>query len=76
MKFNGKLIFKRKLIKLSNRIFEVRGTHLDYKPPEVKVSNLNKITKATASRIQLSEKTDNMKKKINEIKENQKKSNL
>jgi len=52
------------------RIFEVRGTHLDYKPPEVKVSNLNKITKATALRMKDNEKND--KKKINEIKEAQK----
>lgn len=54
----------------------MRGTHLDYKPPEVKVSNLNKTTKATASRNQTNEKSDNIKKKINEIKESQKKSKL
>ncbi len=52
------------------RIFEVRGTHLDYKPPEVKFSNLNKITKATA--IRMKENENNDKKKMNEIREAQK----
>lgn len=52
------------------RIFEVRGTHLDYKPPEVKVSNLNKITKATALRMKDNEKS--MGKKVSEIRESQK----
>ena len=36
---------------------------------------MNKITKATASRMQLNEKSDGVRKRIDEIKENQKKSN-
>ena len=32
-------------------IFEVRGTHLDYKPPEVKKTNILKMTKASENRL-------------------------
>ncbi len=51
------------------RIFEVKGTHLDYKPPEVKKSNIYKMTQATMSRVGINEKDSLMKRKIKEIKE-------
>lgn len=63
MKFNGE-IYCLKIF----RIFEVRGTHLDYKPPEIKTTNIHKMTKATISRIQMNDKSDTLKKKIKEIK--------
>ena len=37
-------------------IFEVRGTHLDYKPPEVKKTNILKMTKASENRLLINEK--------------------
>ena len=37
-------------------IFEVRGTHLDYKPPEVKKTNILKMTKASETRLLINEK--------------------
>ncbi len=51
------------------RIFEVRGTHLDYKPPEVKTSSVLKATKATLTRNKVSDdiKSETMKRKIREI---------
>ena len=61
MKSNGKfpIIF---------RIFEVKGTHLDYKPPEVKTTNIHKMTKATLNRMQVNDQSESLKKKIKEIK--------
>jgi hypothetical protein len=51
------------------RVFEVKGTHLDYKPPEVKKSNIYKMTQATITRLGMNEKDASMKRKIHEIKE-------
>ena len=44
-------------------IFEVRGTHLDYKPPEVKKTNILKPTKATENRLVMNEKKEDNNKK-------------
>ena len=49
----GKLIIETDEVQW---VFEVRGTHLDYKPPEVKKANLFKQTKAGEIRNQLSNK--------------------
>ena len=46
-------------------IFEVRGTHLDYKPPEVKKTNVLKMTKATENRLLNRDKTKDQNKKNN-----------
>jgi hypothetical protein len=46
MKYNGKLLIKF-------RIFEVRGSHLDYKPPEIKTSHLLKQTEAMKGKTHL-----------------------
>ena len=54
---------------LNFRIFEVKGTHLDYKPPEIKKSNIHKLTQASMSRLGINDKDLSMKKKIKEIKE-------
>ena len=54
----GKLIIETDEVQW---IFEVRGTHLDYKPPEVKTTNLLKMTKATENRLQIN--AENKKKK-------------
>ena len=48
----GKLIIETDEVQW---VFEVRGTHLDYKPPEIKKTNLLKQTKASENRIQLNE---------------------
>ena len=53
----GKLIIETDEVQW---IFEVRGTHLDYKPPEVKKTDLTKMTKAMENRLQFE---DNLKKK-------------
>ena len=53
----GKLIIETDEVQW---IFEVRGTHLDYKPPEVKKTDLTKMTKAMENRLQFDE---NLKKK-------------
>jgi hypothetical protein len=42
---------------------------LDYKPPEVKKSNIYKMTQATITRLGMNEKDASMKRKIQEIKE-------
>ena len=44
----GKLIIETDEVQW---IFEVRGTHLDYKPPEVKKTNILKMTKASENRL-------------------------
>ena len=43
----GKLIIETDEVEW---IFEVRGTHLDYKPPEIKKGNLMKATKSSENR--------------------------
>ena len=48
----GKLIIETDEVQW---IFEVRGTHLDYKPPEVKKTDLRKMTKAMENRLQFEE---------------------
>ena len=48
----GKLIIETDEVQW---VFEVRGTHLDYKPPEIKRTNLLKQTKASENRIQFNE---------------------
>ena len=48
----GKLIIETDEVQW---IFEVRGTHLDYKPPEIKKTNLLKQTKASENRLQFNE---------------------
>ncbi len=65
-RFNGNVIIKL------YRVFEVRGSHLEYKPPEVKSTNIHKMTKATINRIKNTE--DNEKRK-QEIRDERKKSN-
>jgi hypothetical protein len=47
MLFNGKVDYKY-------RIFEVRGTHMDYKPPEVKKTDIHKLTKAAEYHLNIS----------------------
>lgn len=49
----GKLIIETDEVQW---IFEVRGTHLDYKPPEVKKTNILKMTKASENRLIINEK--------------------
>ena len=48
----GKLIIETDEVQW---VFEVRGTHLDYKPPEIKKTNLLKQTKASENRLQFNE---------------------
>ena len=48
----GKLIIETDEVQW---VFEVRGTHLDYKPPEIKKTNLLKQTKASENRMQFNE---------------------
>ena len=48
----GKLIIETDEVQW---VFEVRGTHLDYKPPEIKKTNLLKQTKASENRLQYNE---------------------
>ena len=48
----GKLIIETDEVQW---VFEVRGTHLDYKPPEIKRTNLLKQTKASENRMQFNE---------------------
>ena len=48
----GKLIIETDEVQW---IFEVRGSHLDYKPPEVKKTNLLKETKASENRMKFNE---------------------
>ena len=50
----------------------MRGSHLEYKPPEVKSTNIHKMTKATINRIKNTE--DNEKRK-QEIRDERKRSN-
>ena len=49
----GKLIIETDEVQW---IFEVRGTHLDYKPPEVKKTNILKMTKASENGLLINEK--------------------
>ena len=56
----GKLIIETDEVQW---IFEVRGTHLDYKPPEVKRTNILKPTKATENRLVMNEKKEDNNKK-------------
>ena len=56
----GKLIIETDEVQW---IFEVRGTHLDYKPPEVKKTNILKPTKATENRLVMNEKKEDNNKK-------------
>lgn len=58
----GKLIIETDEVQW---IFEVRGTHLDYKPPEVKKTNVLKMTKATENRLLNRDKTKDQNKKNN-----------
>ena len=60
----GKLIIETDEIQW---IFEVRGTHLDYKPPEIKSTNIHKMTKATIMRMSEKEKNEGIRKKVKEI---------
>ncbi len=40
-------------IDLKNRIFEVRGTHNEYKPPEVKKTDIHKLTQTAQNHLAL-----------------------
>jgi hypothetical protein len=52
------------------RVFEVRGNHLEYKPPEVKSTNIHKLTKATINRNKQNEDHEKKKKEVKEEKGN------
>ena len=56
----GKLIIETDEVQW---IFEVRGSHLDYKPPEVKRTNLFKETKASENRLKFNENIKKEKEK-------------
>ena len=60
----GKLIIETDEIQW---IFEVRGTHLDYKPPEIKTTNIHKMTKASMIRMNEGGKNEALRKKVKEI---------
>jgi hypothetical protein len=48
----GKLIIETEEVQW---VFEVRGSHLDYKPPEIKRTNLYKETKSSENRLKFNE---------------------
>ena len=47
MKYNGTIK------KLNFRIFEVRGTHNEYKPPEIKKTDIHKLTQTAQNHISM-----------------------
>jgi len=69
MKYNGikNLIYER--------LFEVRGSHNEYKVPEVKSTDITKKTKATINRLQ-SISIDNVRRKQLDNKEKDDRGNI
>ena len=46
------------------RVFEVRGDHLDYKPPTVKNNNIHKMTRTTMNKFSDKEKYETVRNKV------------